>query len=78
MRKQTSTFDQMHGQKPDPEKSKELKEKLSSIVPKVLKAVEDRERVAARILLREMEGVKRRKRELPAVTTSSEDAHKRP
>ncbi len=78
MRKQTSTFDRMHGHKPDAKKIEELKKKVSAVVPEVVKAVENRERLAARILLREMEGAKRRKREMPMPKVPSEDVHKRP
>jgi len=78
MRKQTSTFDRMHGHKPDKKKIEELKKKVSAVVPDVVKAVENRERLAARILIREMEGAKRRKREITIPTASSEAVHKRP
>lgn len=78
MRKQTSTFDRMHGHKPDPAKIEELKKKVRAVVPEVVKAVENRERLAARILLKELEGSKRRKRLMPTSKVSSEGARKRP
>ena len=78
MRKQTSTFDRMHGHKPDAAKIEELKKKVRAVVPEVVKAVENRERLAARILLKELEGSKRRKRLMPMSKVSSEGARKRP
>ena len=78
MRKQTSTFDRMHGDKPDAKKIEELKKKVRAVVPEVVKAVENRERLAARILLKELEGSKRRKRLMPMSKVSSEGARKRP
>ncbi len=66
----------MKGTKPDPQKVEELRKKISSVVPQVVKAVEDRERLAAASRYRELEGLK--KKNQSAATASSEDARKQP
>ena len=75
MRKQPTTFERMNGTRPDAERVQELKQRISSAVPEVVKAVRNRERLAASSRYRELDTVKGRK---PKSVTPSEDVHTQP